>query len=52
MFIQENAFENVICEVAGIFSRPKCVKSVREFLGSVLIASQCSLLNFQHVHGY
>ena len=25
-FIQENAFENVVCETAAILSRPKCVK--------------------------
>ena len=28
IFIQENAFENVICEMASIFSRPQCVKFV------------------------
>ena len=27
VFSQENAFENVICEVASILSRPQCVKS-------------------------
>ena len=26
MFIQENAFENVVCEMAPILSRPLCVK--------------------------
>ena len=25
IFIQENAFENVVCEMAAIFSRPQCV---------------------------
>ena len=26
IFIQENAFENVVCEIAPILSRPQCVK--------------------------
>ena len=26
IFIQENAFENVVCEVAAILSQPQCVK--------------------------
>ena len=26
IFIQENAFENVVCEMASILSRPQCVK--------------------------
>ena len=26
IFIQENAFENVVCEMAAILSRPQCVK--------------------------
>ena len=26
IFIQENALENVVCEVASILSRPQCVK--------------------------
>ena len=25
IFIQENAFENVVCEMASILSRPQCV---------------------------
>ena len=29
IFIQENAFENVGCEMATILSRPQCVKSLR-----------------------
>ena len=28
IFIQENAFENIVCEMAAIFSRPQCVKLV------------------------
>ena len=28
IFIQENAFENVICEMAAISSRPQCVKGL------------------------
>ena len=27
IFIQENAFENVVCEMASILSRPQCVKT-------------------------
>ena len=27
-FIQENTFENVVCEMASISSRPQCVKSL------------------------
>ena len=27
IFIQENAFENVVCEMAYILSRPQCVKN-------------------------
>ena len=26
IFIQENAFENIVCEIAAILSRPRCVK--------------------------
>ena len=28
IFIQENAFENVVWKMAAIFSRPQCVKHV------------------------
>ena len=28
IFIQENAFENVVCEMASILSRPQCVKCI------------------------
>ena len=27
MFIQENAFEPVVCEMVAILSRPQCVKT-------------------------
>ena len=30
IFIQENAFENVICEMASILSRPQCVNTPGE----------------------
>ena len=30
IFIQENAFQNIICEVAAILSRTQCVKYVRK----------------------
>ena len=29
IFIHENVFENVSCEMAGIFLRPQCVKATR-----------------------
>ena len=32
IFIQENAFENVVCEMASILSRPQCV-NVLFYLG-------------------
>ena len=28
IFIQENALENVVCEMASILSRPQCVKEI------------------------
>ena len=28
IFIQENAFENVVCQMASILSRPQCVKTI------------------------
>ena len=28
IFIQENAFENVVCEMAAILSRPQCVNKI------------------------
>ena len=38
--IQENAFENVFCEMAAIWHRPQCVKSYANgsHLGPVLLA--------------
>ena len=30
VFIHENAFENVACEMAGILSRPRCVNSGKD----------------------
>ena len=46
IFIQENAFENVVCEMASILSRPQCVngcyhmmaaweKAIHRLLGAV-----------------
>ena len=41
IFIQENAFESVVCETAAILSRPQCVK--RNHTGSEsLIKTPCS----------
>ena len=28
IFIQENAFESVVCEMAAMLSRPQCVYSI------------------------
>ena len=33
MFIQENAFESVVCKMAAIFSRPQCAKHIAGELG-------------------
>ena len=30
MFIQENAFESIVCETAAILSRPQCAKPTRD----------------------
>ena len=30
IFIQENAFDNVICDMSAISSRPQCVKSFKK----------------------
>ena len=37
VFIQENAFESVVCETAAILSRPRCVNASPE---------ECSLVKF------
>ena len=37
IFIQENALENVVCEMASILSRPQCVKGSQE-VGSPLVS--------------
>ena len=31
IFIQENALENIVCEMASILSRPQCVKASRHW---------------------
>ena len=33
IFIQENAFESVVCEMAAMLSRPQCVKRGNEQYG-------------------
>ena len=39
LFIHENASETVICEIAAILSRGRCVKNVKpSALGTVLMA--------------
>ena len=40
IFIQENALENVVCEMASILSRPQCVELVHHWPS----ASPCRLL--------
>ena len=35
IFIQENAFESVVCEMAAMLSRPRCVKIAIEFLPNI-----------------
>ena len=30
IFIQENAFESVVCEIAAMLSRPQCVNAAKE----------------------
>ena len=37
IFIQENAFENVVCKIASISSRPQCVKQTMFYGGSEVI---------------
>ena len=32
IFIQDNAFENVVCEIASILSRPQCVKTSHDIV--------------------
>ena len=34
IFIQENAFENIVCEMSAILSRPQCVKALLYFIVS------------------
>ena len=31
-FVQENEFENVVCEMAAILSQPQCVEMLNVFL--------------------
>ena len=31
IFIKKNAFENIVCEIASILSRPQCVNMVIKF---------------------
>ena len=30
IFIQENVFESVVCEMAAMLSRPQCVKAISQ----------------------
>ena len=39
IFIQENAYENVVWKMAAILSRPQCVNRLHELLPDVFIIS-------------
>ena len=47
IFIQERAFENVICTMAAILSRPQCVKTLKREKGGWHFANdiQCIFVN-------
>ena len=47
IFIQENAFESVVCETATILSRPQCVKKIGPEQVASHYLNQC-WLNLQH----
>ena len=47
LFIQENAFESVVCETAVILSRPQCVKS-NNTLTHTCVDNFCLLLPSPH----
>ena len=42
-FIQENALENVVCEVASILSRPQCVNGTLTGLSDQMIVVTSAL---------
>ena len=44
IFIQENAFENVVCEMAAILSQPQCVKVGRCVQGIISHTGNMNLL--------
>ena len=44
IFIEENAFESVVCEMVATLSRPKCVKG--QEMSRVMLAYQCDLRLF------
>ena len=43
IFIHENAFETVVCEMAAILSRPQCVKPIYRWPFIILHYSRISL---------
>ena len=58
IFIQENAFENVFCEMAAILSLPQCVKvaygMLQDFVTIIIISIRsrtdgCSPFTFQQI---
>ena len=49
LFIKENAFENVILEMAGIFAQPQCVNACMQY--DNLIQLIYTLLNFIKILG-
>ena len=47
IFIQENAFENVVCKMAVILSRPQCDKHLKLFLTSYMKDSRNRILSLK-----
>ena len=43
IFIQENAFENVACEMASILSQPQCIKSESSYNFNIAWKSYLSI---------
>ena len=44
IFIQENAFDNVVWKMAAILSRPHCVKHVSSYKGLLFITRQADVI--------
>ena len=48
IFIQENAFENIVCEIAAILSRSQCVKRILTQRRSYVLSSVALTTSWQH----